>query len=104
MLGNMFGSGNTGAPWPFAGIGDADGSGDLKSRHDTYDVYVNDDFVGRKVLLNPSDKVDDVASFLHSRGVQDFSYEVSGDHFVIGTEDERADNVKRQLEVYLNIR
>ncbi|MFD1678132.1 hypothetical protein [Alicyclobacillus fodiniaquatilis] len=76
-----------------------------KLAHDQYEVYVNDDFVGHKVLLTQSEEIDDVSAYLHRCDFDDFKTNLDGDHYNIFVEDtELADQIKAQLNAYLSIR
>jgi hypothetical protein len=99
---------NMGYPFVFNNAGD---DANLKLPHDRYDVYVNGDFVGHKVLLTQSDKIEDVASYLKRNGFGHFDSSLDGDHYNIevhdyedGKPDGNAARIKRQLDVYLSIR
>jgi len=73
--------------------------------HDSYDVYVNDDFVGRKVLYSESEDITNISDYLSSNGYGDFTYTEEGNKFIIEDYDEEeAGKMKNQLETYLNIR
>ncbi|MFA6939430.1 MAG: hypothetical protein WCQ54_00390 [Clostridiaceae bacterium] len=73
--------------------------------HDSYDVYVNDDFVGRKVLYAESEDISTISDYLSSNGYGDFTYTEDGNKFIIEDfDEEEADKMKNQLETYLNIR
>lgn len=70
--------------------------------HDSYHVYVNDDFVGDKVLIGQNEGVSDVTSYLINQGFQNFSANLDGNHFNIYSDE--ANKLKRTLSVYLNNR
>jgi hypothetical protein len=73
--------------------------------HDSYDVYVNDDFVGRKVLYSESEDIGNISDYLSASGYGDFTYMEEGNKFIIEDfDEEEADRMKNQLETYLNIR
>lgn len=73
--------------------------------NDSYDVYVNDDFVGRKVLYSESEDISNISDYLSSNGYGDFTYTEDGNKFIIEDfDEEEADKMKNQLETYLNIR
>ncbi|GAE34309.1 hypothetical protein [Halalkalibacter akibai] len=74
----------------------------VKEAHDAYDLYVNGEYVGKKVLLTQTEKVNDVIDFLKVQGVQDVSAELTGDHYLIQTND--SGHVKDILNTYLNNR
>jgi ribonucleotide monophosphatase NagD (HAD superfamily) len=97
---------NTGAStgsqqFPLFGLIDSESEA-VKNAHDTYDVYVNEEYVGKKVLVTESEEVEDVVGFLKRHGVQHISAELEGDHYVIRSKD--AEHVKHILEAYLQNR
>lgn len=74
-------------------------------QRDTYDVYVNDEFIGRKVLYSESEEITNLSDYLSSNGYGDFTYTEDGNKFIIEDYDEEeAEKMKNQLETYLNIR
>ncbi len=87
--------------FPPLGIYDSDVL-DLKNAHDAYDIYVNDEFIGKKLVLTQSEEVGDVVDFLKVQGVQNVSTNLDGDHYVIKTED--AQRVKDIIAAYLKNR
>lgn len=75
------------------------------SETDSYEVYVNGDFVGRKVLYSQNEDISNISDYLSSNGYGDFTYIEEGNKFIIEDGDrEEAEDMKRQLEVYLSIR
>lgn len=79
--------------------------GHTKLSHDQYEVFVNDDFVGHKTLIGQTEKMDDVSSYLHRCDFNGFEANLEGDHYNISVEDEDlAEQIKGQLEVYLKVR
>lgn len=73
--------------------------------HDTYDVYVNDDFVGRKVLYSENEDIESISDYLSNNGYGEFTYTEDGNKFIIEDYDEEeSEMMKNQLETYLNIR
>ncbi|MFC0470078.1 hypothetical protein ACFFHM_05965 [Halalkalibacter kiskunsagensis] len=97
---------NTGASsgsqqFPLLGLFHTD-SESVKDAHDAYDVYVNEEYVGKKILITESEEVEDVVDFLKKQGVQNISADLNGDHYVIRTKDE--DHVKHILDTYLQNR
>ena len=75
-----------------------------KIEHDSYDVYVNKDYVGRKILLTQNESLKDISGYLKRQGFNNFSTEVQGNHVIIKSEGAEADAIKRNLNVYLHIR
>ncbi|WP_066049315.1 hypothetical protein [Robertmurraya korlensis] len=73
-----------------------------KLQDDRYEIYVNNDFVGYKILLNQSDSIEDVDDFLKQQGIKEFSGQLDGDHYYIQTND--ANTVKDMLGVYCHNR
>ncbi|MGD6801758.1 hypothetical protein FZC79_11580 [Rossellomorea vietnamensis] len=74
-----------------------------KMEHDTYQVYVKDDFVGNKTLLNQSDQLSDVDDFLRKNGIDSFETSLEGDHYRI-LPLKQEDQVLKALEVYFKNR
>jgi hypothetical protein len=96
---NVNGNTNGGSSFPFFGLFKSDEENSVKNAHESYDVYVNRDFVGKKTLIAESERIDDVIDFLKVQGVQDISAQLTGDHYVIQTGD--SEHVKKILETYL---
>lgn len=89
---------------PLLAAGLTDGH-DTKLTHDQYDVYVNHDYIGKKVLLAQNETPTDVEKFLVKQGFQGFTTEVTGDHIVIHAgRQEDTHNMKEILHSYLEIR
>jgi hypothetical protein len=81
------------------------GDATTKLAHDRYDVYVNDDFVGQKPLLNQSEDITDVSDFLKSQGFNSFQALVDGDHYKIEPTDSNTERkMKEALSIYLQTR
>lgn len=79
--------------------------GTTKISHDRYDVYVNKDYVGRKVLLTQGEDVTDVADFLKSHGLNKFASHIDGDHLHIDSNDTAEQTaIKDALSIYLQMR
>lgn len=87
-------------------IGDSDPSGKFGMPHDVYAVYVNDDYVGDKVILTQGeDGRHAVQSFLESREFHDFHISRTGNQVSVKTgNSENAQKMKQNLHVYLQIR
>ncbi|WP_456277386.1 hypothetical protein [Bacillus sp. AK128] len=78
---------------------------DMKLNHDRYDVYVNGEFVGNKVLLTQSEDITDVNDFLKTQGFKGFEGRLDGDHYELHVADEQSSNEMREaLQIYLQIR
>jgi hypothetical protein len=75
-----------------------DSEANAKLSKDRYEIYVNNDFIGYKSLMNTSDELSDVDDFLKSQGINEFQSQLNGDHYYIsGSEAER---IKDVLNVY----
>ncbi|SKA84438.1 hypothetical protein SAMN05428976_106168 [Clostridium sp. USBA 49] len=99
---NNFTSGNNNFFPIFINRRDFDNGGKLY--HDSYEVYVNNDYVGRKTLIAESESVDDIKNHLKSEGFQDFNTNLKGNHLIITSNSDEAYNIKKNLNVYLNVR
>ncbi|GGJ12431.1 hypothetical protein GCM10010885_22270 [Alicyclobacillus cellulosilyticus] len=77
-----------------------------KLAHDQYEVFVNGEFAGRKVLLGPlSDIARDLDAFLASRGFAGYTLRVDGDDCHIRfDDDDTARRAWEHLRIYLRIR
>lgn len=97
-------NGNTGN-WSVPFVGDWSDSQNLKSMHEHYDVYVNGDFIGEKVLVTPSEGIDDVSAYLRRCHFDDFTTDLDGDHYhIYADEPDVAESIKGQLQAYLRTR
>lgn len=76
----------------------------IKIAHDSYEVYVNRDYVGSKILLTQNEKVNDIDGYLKERGFKNFTSQIDGNSFMIKADNEEAENIKRNIHVYLRIR
>ncbi|MRH41689.1 hypothetical protein GH741_03260 [Aquibacillus halophilus] len=74
----------------------------LKNSQDSYDIYVNENYIGKKFLSGQGDEIESVAKFLKAQGVQDISANLDGDHYVIKTEESQ--RVEEIIETYLKNR
>ncbi|NLK22397.1 MAG: hypothetical protein GX308_10085 [Epulopiscium sp.] len=74
-----------------------------KVSNDTYEVFVNDDKIGEKVLLTQTDDPEDINGYLENNGFNNFKVNVLGDSIVIET-NERPHKMKEILSSYLNTR
>ncbi|SEN84839.1 hypothetical protein SAMN05192533_1238 [Mesobacillus persicus] len=72
----------------------------IKNAHDQYDVYVNEEYIGKKTLLTQSEEVEDIVDFLKVQGIEGVSTHLDGDHFVIKSEE--PEHLKQILQTYLN--
>ncbi len=73
-----------------------------KLNHDRYDVYVNGEFVGHKLLLTESEEISDVDDFLRVQGYKNFNASIDGDHYEIHAENDR--ELYEALQIYLQSR
>jgi hypothetical protein len=72
--------------------------------HEFYNVYVNGDFIGRKLLLEQNDKITDMADYLTRNEFSAFSTTVDGNnYYILEKDNEMAKHMKDQLNIYLNI-
>ncbi len=102
MFGNNLFNSNGAFPVLY-NITDFDNS-ETKLEHDSYEVYVNEDLVGRKELIAQNEKPSDVEDHLKAQGFRNFNAQVQGDHILINAADREAGDIKNNLNVYLNIR
>ncbi|WP_139490530.1 hypothetical protein [Brevibacillus dissolubilis] len=77
---------------------------ETKMSHDRYEVYVNNAFVGNKVLLTQTEDARDVERFIDSQGFIDTQVDVVGDHIQVSTANDTAEELKDVLRSYLAIR
>ncbi|MBC8059663.1 MAG: hypothetical protein H7Y18_03255 [Clostridiaceae bacterium] len=100
----MFGWNNNSGGIPFyTGIDYGKDEGIIN--HDSYEVYVNGDYVGNKSLLAQGEEISDIDKHLQLEGFRTFDEEVMGNHVDINTNDlEEARRIKQNLNVYLRIR
>lgn len=75
-----------------------------KLNEDRYELYVNNEYIGDKTLLNHSDSLKDVDDFIKLQGIEDFSTEVEGDHYHILADSHVSSQLKGILSVYCNNR
>ena len=95
-------SGFAGMPF-FAGIEDE--KNESRIDHDSYEVYVNGDYVGNKSLITQGEEISDIDKHLQLEGFKTFNEEVLGNHVDINTKDlDEAKRIKQNLNVYLKIR
>ncbi|KMM36548.1 hypothetical protein [Guptibacillus hwajinpoensis] len=77
----------------------------IKNAHDSYNVYVNDDYVGNKILFSHCEKIEDLSDYLNNKGFYNFQAEVEGDHYRLQmTEQDQGEVVKDELHNYLHLR
>lgn len=93
---------NDSYPFPLLGV-NLDLQNDVKLNEDTYEVYVNESFVGHKTLKSAAEKLSDVDDFLQIQGIHNFSSSLEGDHYLIKTSED-IENLKNALSVYFHNR
>ncbi|NLM12827.1 MAG: hypothetical protein GX209_03655 [Epulopiscium sp.] len=76
---------------------------DVKMSSDVYEVFVNHDKVGEKVLLTQAEKPEDIHELLKDYGFYDFKLNVVGNSIEIET-NEQPQKMKEILSSYLAIR
>jgi hypothetical protein len=76
---------------------------DVKMSSDVYEVFVNGDKVGEKVLVTQVERPEDIKDILNDYGFNNFQFNVEGNSIVIGT-DEQSQKMKEILSAYLSIR
>ncbi|KRQ87135.1 hypothetical protein ABG79_00933 [Caloramator mitchellensis] len=87
--------------FPFRDIG----LSNTKIEHDNYEVYVDGEFIGEKVLITQNEKPEDITAYLTKEGYKDFQFQVEGNKIFINTINrELSEGMRSHLEVYLNIR
>lgn len=75
------------------------------NNHDFYTVYVDGDYMGKKLLLSQSDKISDTVDYLHKNNFNNFNSKIDGNSLYINDDDRReSKQLKDTLHVYLNIR
>lgn len=75
-----------------------------KLYYDSYDVYVNNEYVGRKTLVAQNESVKDIDNHLKLEGFRNFNSDINGNQVLISSGSEEAADIKRNLSVYLRIR
>jgi hypothetical protein len=93
-----------GLPLLFGLVNGNDEHDNNKLGHDSYNVYVNDDYIGSKTLVSSVEKIDDVSNYLKKQGCDDFSSRLIGNQYSIHCNTRDSKNIKDTLQVYLNNR
>ncbi|MFA9556433.1 hypothetical protein ACERII_03865 [Evansella sp. AB-rgal1] len=76
-----------------------------KMNEDSYDVYVNNDYMGKHTLFAQNEDVTAITDFLHEQGFHNMSLEVKGDHIVVHSESEEdVQQMEKALRVFLQNR
>jgi len=75
---------------------------EVKNSSDSYDIYVNNEYVGKKVMVTQTEDLTDIMDFLKTQGVEDVNGKLDGDHYQITAND--PEQVKDIMKVYLENR
>ncbi|WP_377887313.1 hypothetical protein [Alkalihalobacillus sp. R86527] len=76
----------------------------IKNEHDSYNVYVNDNYIGNKILFSQKENIQDVSDYLNNKGFYNFQAEVEGDHYRLQmTELDQGELVIDELHSYLGL-
>ncbi|MBS8265197.1 hypothetical protein DYI25_12150 [Mesobacillus boroniphilus] len=97
------GSGVGGGVFPAYAMNNRDRENQVKLTEDQYDVYVNDDFIGKKSLKNQGENLSDIDDFLKLQGINDFTSSLDGDHYKIMSDGSNAE-IADALNVYFHNR
>ncbi len=101
----MLNNSNYGGPFLFPLFAVIPDDQSVKNVHDAYDVYVNDDFIGKKELVAETEDIENVLDFIRKSGVENAFAELKGDHYIVRLRDEdELEHVKQILKVYLSNR
>lgn len=73
-----------------------------KEAHDSYNVYVNRDYIGSKALVSQVENIEDVSKYLHNQGFDNFTTNLEGNQYVVNADGRDAHDIKQTLNVYLN--
>jgi len=77
----------------------------LKIPNDTYEVFVNGNYVGNKILFeNEESGINSVKYYLEAQGFSDFTYKIKGKYIYIESNDKISQDMIDYLKVYLRIR
>ncbi|MBU9710872.1 hypothetical protein [Evansella tamaricis] len=86
------------------GVSEGDGR-DVKLNEDSYDLYVNDDYIGKHSFLVQKEDASAITDFLNLQGFSHVNIEVTGDHIVVHpTDEEESDRMEKALKVFLKNR
>lgn len=86
--------------YPYDYSADADS---IYDEHNSYNVYVNDDYIGNKILFSHQEKIEDISDYLNNKGFYNFHAEVEGDHYHLQmSELDQGELVKDELHSYLH--
>ena len=88
----------------FDGEDNTDDNDGSNITHDKYNVYVNNEYVGNKVLVAQGEKVEDINGYLKNQGFRDFNSSLKGNSYNISCNTNDSKHMKDTLNVYLSIR
>jgi len=75
-----------------------------KLNHDRYELYVNNQYIGNKTLLNANDKISDVDDYLKAQGYTNFTTSLKGDHYEIEAAADDQSGIQDAISVYVRNR
>lgn len=75
-----------------------------KVAHDFYNVYVNNDYIGKKPLISEGERIEDIKSFLKVQGFTNFDSQIIGNNFNITCSEDTKKYVKEVVDVYIHNR
>lgn len=93
-----------GLPFLTNNLVDREQNNGSKIVHDSYKVFVNNDYVGDKVLVAQNEKIEDVEKYLRNTGFDNFSTKLTGNNYSISSEGTETADMKTTLSVYLHNR
>lgn len=71
----------------------------LKNANESYDVFVNEQYIGKKLIMTQNDSLEDMVDFIKAQGIEDVSTQLAGDHYIIKTSEEQ--RVKQLVAAHL---
>ncbi|RXJ02761.1 hypothetical protein DS745_05465 [Anaerobacillus alkaliphilus] len=78
---------------------------DVKLNEDSYEVFVEGQYVGDKTLYAQNEDFHDIGDFLERQGFQNLEIELKGDHIIVHADnDDEKKQLRQALEVYLKNR
>ncbi|MBO9129103.1 hypothetical protein [Bacillus sp. 165] len=78
---------------------------DSKQSYEAYDVFVDQEYVGQKMMANEYEHIADIEDFLRGRGFVNFSTAMEGDHYEIHVHDDgERQAIKDNLNMYFHNR
>lgn len=77
----------------------------VKLNEDSYEVFVEEQYIGEKTLYAQNEDFHDIGDFLERQGFKNLEIELKGDHIIVhaNDHDEKA-RMRQALEVYLKNR